>query len=224
MLRSLVLAFDQLTDRPILAVAWRSILYSALVLALLIYGAVRLIAEAHLFDLSWLNVALDLLGGFAALALAWMLYPVIVGLVASFYVEPVSRAVERRYYPDLPDPPSHSVMRELASAGRLALLAVVLNLLALPVYLLVPGFNLALFYGINGYLLARVYFEQVAMRRLSESGMQQLWQKHRSRLWLAGAIIAALATIPLLNLIGPIIATAFMTHLFEDLRRRTLLA
>jgi uncharacterized protein involved in cysteine biosynthesis len=224
MIRALVLAFDQLTDRPILAVAWRSIVYSVAVLVALVYGSVRLLAEARLFDVTWLNVALDLLGGFAALAFAWLLYPVIVGLVASFYVEPVSRAVEHRYYPDLPEPPPHSLMRELSSAVRLTALAVVVNLLALPVYLFVPGLNLALFYGVNGYLLARVYFEQVAMRRLTESGMQQLWHRYRSRLWLAGAVIAAIATIPLLNLIGPIVATAFMTHLFEDLRRRTLLA
>jgi CysZ protein len=224
MLNALLLAFAQLTDKPLATVVWRSILYSALVLVMLVYGCVRLLAEARLFDLSWLNLAVDLFGGFAALVLAWILYPVIVGLVASLYVERISRAVERRYYPDLADPPHISLMRELASAGRLALLALVVNLLALPVYLLFPGVNLALFYGINGYLLARMYFEQVAMRRLDESGMQQLWQRYRPRLWLAGAVIAAIATVPILNLIGPIVATAFMTHIFEDLRRRTLMA
>jgi len=54
--------------------------------------------------------------------------------------------------------------------------------------------------------------------------MQQLWQRYRARLWLGGAVIAAIATVPILNLIGPIVATAFMTHLFEDLRQRTHLA
>ena len=223
MIEALLLSFGQLADRPVRAVLWRSILYSALALVLLIYGAVRLLAAAHWFDLQWLNVGLDVLGGLAAVVLAWMSYPVVIGLVASLYVEPVSRAVERRYYPDLPDPPPHSLLRELSSAGRLGLLALVLYALALPVYLLFPV-NVALFYAINGYLLARVYFEQVAMRRLSESAMQQLWRRNRTRLWLGGAVIAALATIPIVNLISPIVATAFMTHLFEDLRRRTLLA
>ena len=224
MMRALTLSFAQLGDRPLLAVVWRSILYSALVLILLVFGCARLIAELRLFDIGWLNWMVDLLGSLAALLLAWILYPVVVGLVASLYVERISRAVERRYYPWLDEPPPHSLMRELASAGRLAILAVFVNLLALPLYLLFPGINLALFYGINGYLLARIYFEQVAMRRLNEVGMQQLWQRYRSRLWLGGAVIAALATIPVINLIGPIVATAFMTHLFEDLRHRTHLA
>jgi CysZ protein len=224
MVRALFLSFGQITDRPLAGVVWRSILYSALVLLALVYGCAQLVVELRFFDLAWLNWIVDLLGGLAALLLAWMLYPVMVGLVASLYVERVSRAVERRYYPELPDPPPLSLMRELGSAGRLALVALVVNILALPLYLLFPGINLALFYGINGYLLARMYFEQVAMRRLDESAMQQLWQRYRPRLWLAGAIIAGLATVPVLNLIGPIVATAFMTHLFEDLRRRTLLA
>jgi CysZ protein len=224
MMRALTLSFAQLGDRPLLAVVWRSILYSALVLLLLVLGSARLLAELRLFDLSWLNWMVDLLGSVAALLLAWMLYPVVVGLVASLYVERVSRAVERRYYPWLGDPPPHSLLREFASVGRLTVLAIIVNLLALPVYLLFPGVNLALFYGINGYLLARIYFEQVAMRRLDEVGMQQLWHRYRSRLWLGGAVIAALATVPIVNLIGPIVATAFMTHLFEDLRHRTHLA
>jgi uncharacterized protein involved in cysteine biosynthesis len=224
MMRALTLSFAQLTDRPLLAVVWRSILYSALVLLLLVLGSARLVAELRLFDVTWLNWIVDLLGSVAALLLAWMLYPVVVGLVASLYVERVSRAVERRYYPWLGDPPPHSLLREFASVGRLTLLAIVVNLLALPIYLLFPGVNLALFYGINGYLLARIYFEQVAMRRLDEVRMQQLWQRYRPRLWLGGAVIAALATVPIVNLIGPIVATAFMTHLFEDLRQRTHLA
>jgi uncharacterized protein involved in cysteine biosynthesis len=38
---------------------------------------------------------------------------------------------------------------------------------------------------------------------------------------LAGAVITFLLTIPLVNLVTPIIATAFMLHVFEDLRRRS---
>ncbi|MEJ0071726.1 MAG: hypothetical protein WDO24_26715 [Pseudomonadota bacterium] len=41
-----------------------------------------------------------------------------------------------------------------------------LNLVLLPLYF-VPGLNLVLFYGANGYLIARGYFEQVAVRRLA---------------------------------------------------------
>jgi CysZ protein len=45
---------------------------------------------------------------------------------------------------------------------RLTVLTLLLNLLALPVYLLLPGINLFLFLALNGYLLGREYFEVVA--------------------------------------------------------------
>jgi CysZ protein len=36
-------------------------------------------------------------------------------------------------------------------------------------------------------------------------------------------IIAVLLTVPILNLIAPVIATSFMLHLFEAMRRRPAL-
>jgi CysZ protein len=37
---------------------------------------------------------------------------------------------------------------------------------------------------------------------------------------MAGVIIAFILTIPLLNLVTPIVATAFMLHIFQRLRSR----
>ena len=43
---------------------------------------------------------------------------------------------------------------------------------------------------------------------------------HRGRVWLFGALTAFLMTVPLINLITPVLATAAMVHLFERLPRR----
>ncbi len=90
----------------------------------------------------------------------------------------------------------------------------------LPFYIFLPGVNLVLFYGANGYLLARGYFEQVAVRRLALSAARDLFRRHRLMLWLSGAMIAFMTTVPILNLLMPIVATALMTHMLEDLRAR----
>jgi uncharacterized protein involved in cysteine biosynthesis len=37
---------------------------------------------------------------------------------------------------------------------------------------------------------------------------------------LAGILIAVMMTIPIVNLFAPIVATGFMVHVFEDLKRR----
>jgi uncharacterized protein involved in cysteine biosynthesis len=84
----------------------------------------------------------------------------------------------------------------------------------------IPPLNLVLFYLLNGYLLGREYFEMVAVRRLDLPATKRLRRAFRGRVIMAGAVITFLLTIPLVNLITPIIATAFMLHIFEDLRRR----
>ena len=76
-----------------------------------------------------------------------------------------------------------------------------------------------LYLALNGYLLGREYFELVAGRRLPWSTVRALRQRTRARLWLAGAVIALLLTVPVLNLVAPVVAVAFMVHLFEGLRR-----
>jgi len=45
-----------------------------------------------------------------------------------------------------------------------------------------------------------------------------LRRTRRARVFLAGVVVAFLLTIPLVNLITPIIATAFMLHIYEGMR------
>jgi len=92
-------------------------------------------------------------------------------------------------------------------------LTLLLNLLALPVYLLVPGINLFLF------LLGREYFEVVALRRLDAAATRAARNRFGLRVFLGGVMIAALFSLPLVNLVAPVIATAFMVHVFEALPR-----
>jgi uncharacterized protein involved in cysteine biosynthesis len=104
---------------------------------------------------------------------------------------------------------------------------VAVNLLALPLYfvlLFVPPFNLFLFYGVNGYLFGREYFELVSLRRLDEPEAKRLRRRYRGRVFLAGALIAIMMTMPIVNLFAPIVATAFMLHTFEALRQRAAAA
>ena len=162
-------------------------------------------------------------GIFAVLIASFILFPAIMVLAMSFLLEDVVAAVERRHYPNLPparaQPIGEMVMGALAFAG----ITVALNLLFLPVYLLllfVPPLNLFVFYLLNGYLLGREYFELVAVRRIELASAKRLRRAYRGRVLLAGAAIAFLLTLPLINLVMPIVATGFMLHIFEGLRQR----
>ena len=82
-----------------------------------------------------------------------------------------------------------------------------------------PPLYALIFYGVNGYLLGREYFEQVALRRLDPAAARMLRRAHQGQVLLAGVVIAFLLTVPLVNLIAPIVATAFMLHLVTGLTR-----
>lgn len=147
-----------------------------------------------------------------------LLFPAIVTVTMSFFLEEIAEAVEARHYPGLPTARSQPVGEIVRDGLVLVLVTVFLNLLVLPLYL-IPVVNLFVFYGLNGYLLGREYFEMVAVRRMESREAKLLRRRHRGRIFMAGAIIAFLFSIPIVNLVAPILATAFLVHIFETLRQ-----
>lgn len=223
MLNAVARTLAQLSDPAIVRVFRDSILGALAAIAAL--AAVIWLALAHLWPtgIAWLDhsavrVLVDTLGGFAVMVLAWLMFPALVGTVAGFFLERVARAVERRYYPALPAPREQPMTEMLATGLRFFAVMVVLNLAALPLYLL-PGMNLALYYGLNGYLLGRQYYEMIALRRMDAATAARLRRAHGARIFVAGAAIAFVLTIPLANLLVPVLATAFMVHVVAGLQR-----
>ncbi|HZY13874.1 MAG TPA: EI24 domain-containing protein, partial [Beijerinckiaceae bacterium] len=95
---------------------------------------------------------------------------------------------------------------------RFALVSALVNLIAL-MLLLVPGINAIAFLVANAYLLSREFFELAALRYRPLQEVRFLRRRYRVRLFLAGLLIAALLTIPLLNLLTPLFGAAFMVRL-----------
>lgn len=174
----------------------------------------------------WSEVLQWVLGGGAVvgvLVVSFFLFPAVMVLVMSFLLEDVAAAVEARHYPGLPAARAQPWSEMIAGVLVFITTSLALNILALPLYLLLlflPPFNLFVFYLLNGYLLGREYFEIVAVRRLDMATAKRLRRTYRGRVFMAGVVIALLLTVPLVNLITPIVATAFMLHVFEGLRRR----
>jgi len=217
-LRALVRGFGQLADPGAGRLLLRCVLLAGLTFVLLLVAVATLLGILDPTGLGWVDTGLAIAGSAAVLVLAWLLFPVTIAIALSWFAEDVALAVERRHYPDLPPPSGMGVSESLWAALRFGTVAVLLNLLALPFYL-VPGANLLIYLGLNGYLLGREYFELVAARRLPGSTVAALRRRLRARLWLAGAVIAGLLAVPVFNLVAPVVAIAFMVHLFEGLRR-----
>jgi CysZ protein len=219
LLKALILSIRQLSDPAIRRVLVRCVLLACATFVLLVAAVGFGLDAVDLTSRPWLNEMLQWLGSLVAVVLAWLLFPIVIAVGLGLFADEVILAVERRYYPDLPPAPGMGFAQSTWGAIRFAAVALALNLLVLPLYL-VPGANAILYLALNGYLLGREYFEQVAQRRLDWRTAAQLRRAARARLWWAGVWIAALLTVPVLNLIAPVIATCFMVHLFEGLCRR----
>ena len=204
--------------------AMRRVVALSLGLAVASFAALWLVLALLFGQHSWFGWRVfdwlaDALGVAAVLVLSWLLFPAVVTAIMGFFLERVAATVEALAYPGRgparAQPPGEMIRATLRLMG----LTIALNLLAVPVYVLLPGINLFVFLGVNGYLFGREYFEVVALRRLDLAAARAVRRRFQGRVFTGGVIIAGLFTVPLVNLVVPVIATAFMVYVFEDLRR-----
>jgi uncharacterized protein involved in cysteine biosynthesis len=219
MLTALWRALYALSTPPLRRIVALSLVLATLTFALLWLTAAGVLYNTAFFAWRPLNWVVDLMGGLAVLALSWLFFPAAVTLIMSFFFERIAAAVEALDYPGCSPPRRQPIGETAAAMLRLTALTLLLNLLALPAYLLLPGINLFLFLALNGYLLGREYFEMVALRRLDAAATRAARNRFGLRVFLGGVVIAALFALPLVNLVAPVIATAFMLHVFETLPR-----
>lgn len=187
-----------------------------LIFLALSFGVGWSLATIDLANFSWLKIPLEILGHFAVLLLAWLLFPSVATTILSLFLDGMLNRLDAEHYPALPPANSVPLSAVLASGFRLLLLTLFLNLAALPIYLLIPVTIPFLFYLLNGYLLSREYFDLVALRRLDRNAARRLWRRRRLRWFLAGIAIAVLLSLPLIGLAAPLIAAAFMLHLVTE--------
>jgi len=198
-------------------IAFQVLGISVAVMVLLWVSIAYLLANTTLFSIGWIDAAIDILGGVAVLVLTWMMFPGLVSAATGLLAGPIAAAVESRHYPKLPVPGPQPLADTLVMPLRLAAITIVLNVFLL-VFVFVPPVFPFVFYGVNGYLLGREYFEQVASRRMDRSAVLALRKAHRGALLVSGVATAILLTVPVVNLVAPIFAAAAMVHLFERWR------
>jgi uncharacterized protein involved in cysteine biosynthesis len=205
-------AFGQLGDPRVRRVLWISLAATIVVYGLLIAGMSWLMFGTNvLTGLPGWETALDIGGLLLAVVVALFLFPAVITAVLGFFLEEVADAVEARWYPGLPAPRSIGLGEALWTAGRFAVVAVGLNILVLPLFL-VPVLGQVAFYVVNGYLVGREYFELVMLRRLDGEAVEALRKTNMVRLWMVGAATAFLLTIPFVNIVAPVVGTAAMVH------------
>lgn len=221
---SAVTALRQILSPPFRAVLWKSLALTIALLALVWALLTRLFSwwfagTAAVAQYPWIDAYAVLLAGFGLVfGLAYLIPPVSM-LVAGFFLDDVAERVESESYPGDPPGTPLPVATALAEAGRFALTALGVNLLAL-LFFFIPGVNITAFFVANTYLLGREYFALAAGRFRPRADVQALYARRRLTVLLAGALLAGMALVPVVNLLTPLFGTALMVHVHKRLAAR----
>ena len=211
-------ALGEIFSPPLRRVLWRTLLLAIILLAAMAAGAQWGIEAIPEFDIAWLDTGIEWLAQLGLVLVLILLLMPVTSLFAGLFLEEVAAAVEEKDYPADPPGTDQPFWRGLWIAIKFTTVLIVLNILALPLYF-VPIVNIFVFWVLNGYLLGREYFELVAMRHNEPDAAQALRRKHRFGVMTGGALIAAFASIPVVNLLAPFFATAFMVHIHKRVTR-----
>ena len=211
-------AFNEIFTPPFRKVLIRSLALTMGVLALVWLGLERLATSYVATPWPWLDMLIAIAAAVGVLVGLVFLVAPASALVAGFYLDELAETVERSIAPD-------HVGRALPGgqamwlAVKFAAVSVLVNIFALAL-LLLPGINLIAFFGANAYLLGREYFELAALRYRPLDEVRALRKAHGLYLFVCGLFIAALVAIPLVNLLTPLFATAFMVRVHKRIAPR----
>ncbi len=222
MLPAFTLALAQMGDRRILSVLGKSV-------------ALTLVVFAGLGTLGWLGLGpalawagLDagsgasdglraLLAVVLTLLAGWLLFRLIALAVLQLFADEVVAAVEARHYPAAAATARKLGLAEEVRNGLRGLIrALLYNLAALPVALLVlpTAIGPAVVFGlVNAVLLGRELSDMVALRH---AGLALPGVLSRAVL---GGVVVVLLTVPLINLLAPVLGAAMATHLVHRRRK-----
>jgi CysZ protein len=231
-------ALSQMFSPPLRAVLWKSI---GLALALIVVVGIalnRLIMwllgagsaavetglgpHAHMpaTVLAWL---LSVAAGLGIVVGSIFLMPAVTSFVASFFADEIADEVERENYPSEPPGVALPLWLALSEGVRTALLAIVVYIAA-TILLLFAGFGAVIFFLATAWLLGRIYFDLAAMRFCAPAEARALRKRNGGTVYIAGLLIAAFVSVPIVNLATPLFAMSLMVHVHKRLNERTLMS
>lgn len=232
-LQAFFLAIAQIGDRPFRKVLMLGVL---LTFALLVAATVGLLWLVQTYfgdgitlpwigEVQWVDSLFSATSILVMLFLSIFLMVPVASAITSFFLDEIAQAVEDRHYPQLPEARNVPFAEALGDSVAFLGVLIVANLLGLIVYLIflvtavLAPFAPFVFYALNGYLLGREYFTLVAIRRIGRKEATRMRKQYGSTVFLAGVLMTVPLTVPVVNLLVPVLGAATFTHLFHMLNK-----
>jgi len=190
-----------------------SFLFAILAVTIFIMSITWITAIFIEIDTVWLKNFLVALAGIIGTIGGWFMLPSLVMLISGIFQENIIANVEKKYYPNNCREKEPRLFADLHYDIKFILMSLTVNILLLPTYL----FGVGIFLGIiaNTYLLGREFFENSAGYHIGKKEAYHLGKKHKKTVYINGFIITLASLTPFLNLITPVLATVWMTHIYN---------
>ena len=225
MIFAFTLAFKQLSDKSFQKIFWLTTFLSLCLFGLIFLTLtyfwlnVNIGSNGFLFgSISLLvNKLINYLSGLIVVASSIILFPLVMPIILVFFLDSITASVEEKHYKTIRVMRQQPLIEALRISVKFSMLSILVNILVCPIYIFfffLAPINMIIFYILNGYLFGREYFELVTYRRLDPGMINQLKKSKKNQIFIFGVITTFLATLPIINLIAPVLGAATMVHLF----------
>lgn len=170
-------------------------------------------------QITWVDNALTIAGIPLMILLSAVLMVPVASAFTGLFLDKIAAAVEAKHYPTLPPARHITILEGLGDGLRFLGLLIAVNAVAMVAYIALTPIAPFLFWVVNGILLGREYAQVVALRRQDTQGAAQFRRQNRFGIFAAGVLMAVPLTIPVVNLLVPILGAATFTHLYHRLSR-----
>lgn len=215
--QSLLLSARALLDRKLWSMFILSAIINLIAWAALLKGVWWLIHDHPSIQVDWLRHVVEAASMALSIFIAFLLFPLTFPLIITLFEEYISIYIERKHYGSISNVSIMTVKEKVVAGIRFFGILLVLNLLLIPFYF-IPVINVVLYYGINGYLLSREFFEMVVGRYESLVSVRRIRKKYWRQLTIGGIVLMFGAVVPVLNLLMPVLTVIFMVHFYHNIR------
>jgi CysZ protein len=159
--------------------------------------------------LGYVSTAGEFVASVAVVVLAIALSPAISMIVGGLLFDIAAERVEKKI--GAPKARAVPLPEGIWNGVRIAIPALLLNLLAIPLYF-IPVLNAVVFYTLNGFLMGREYATITAARHMSYAQAVALRKRHGGAVFMVGL---ACSVIPFF---APLVGASAMTRLMQTAR------
>jgi len=148
----------------------------------------------------------------------WIFFSIILipigNLISSLFEEKIFEIVkEHNSYNFSKNRKSITFIKSIIFTIKLSFIAILINVVLIPIYFFLPIANIIIFILVNGYLIGREFYGNILMQFYDKEEIRKYYIDSSREAHAFGCLICFLYTVPVLNLFAPFFATLCFSHL-----------